>query len=56
MNPVLLKPERDTASQVVVHGRVDAALSRTALARTQRGALAAAARAGPSSAWPHATS
>jgi adenosylcobyric acid synthase len=28
MNPVLLKPERDTASQVVVHGRVDAALSR----------------------------
>ena len=28
MNPVLLKPERDTASQVVVQGRVDAALSR----------------------------
>ena len=28
MNPVLLKPERDTASQVVLHGRVDAALSR----------------------------
>jgi adenosylcobyric acid synthase len=28
MNPVLLKPERDTASQVVVHGRVNAALSR----------------------------
>lgn len=27
MNPVLLKPERDTASQVVVQGRVDAALS-----------------------------
>ncbi len=27
MNPVLLKPERDTASQVVLHGRVDAALS-----------------------------
>ena len=27
MNPVLLKPERDTASQVVVHGRADAALS-----------------------------
>lgn len=29
MNPVLLKPERDTASQVVVLGRADAALSRT---------------------------
>ncbi len=28
MNPVLLKPERDTASQVVVQGRVDAALSK----------------------------
>jgi adenosylcobyric acid synthase len=28
MNPVLLKPERDSASQVVLHGRVDAALSR----------------------------
>lgn len=28
MNPVLLKPERDTASQVVVQGRVDAELSR----------------------------
>ncbi|MBV8604032.1 MAG: cobyric acid synthase [Pelomonas sp.] len=28
MNPVLLKPERDTASQVVVLGEVDAALSR----------------------------
>jgi adenosylcobyric acid synthase len=28
MNPVLLKPERDTASQVIVQGRVDAALSR----------------------------
>jgi adenosylcobyric acid synthase len=27
MNPVLLKPEGDTASQVVVQGRVDAALS-----------------------------
>ena len=28
MNPVLLKPERDTASQVVLQGTVDAALSR----------------------------
>ena len=28
MNPVLLKPERDTASQVVLQGRVNAALSR----------------------------
>lgn len=28
MNPVLLKPERDTASQVVVMGRADPALSR----------------------------
>ncbi len=27
MNPVLLKPERDTASQVVVHGLANAALS-----------------------------
>src|ERR1700709_320447 len=29
MNRVLLKPERDTASQVIVHGRVDPALGRT---------------------------
>ena len=28
MNPVLLKPERDTASQVVLHGHVDDRLSR----------------------------
>jgi adenosylcobyric acid synthase len=44
MNPVLLKPERDTASQVVVHGRVDAALSRQGW-RERSGALAQAARA-----------
>ncbi len=43
MNPVLLKPERDTASQVVVHGRVDAALSRQGW-RARSGALAEAAR------------
>jgi adenosylcobyric acid synthase len=42
-NPVLLKPERDTASQVVVHGRADAALSRTAW-RERSSLLAAAAR------------
>jgi adenosylcobyric acid synthase len=44
MNPVLLKPERDTASQVVVHGRVDAALSRQGWIERQP-AVAAAARA-----------
>ncbi|MFL6681315.1 MAG: cobyric acid synthase [Burkholderiaceae bacterium] len=44
MNPVLLKPERDTASQVVVHGRVDAALSRQGW-RERSATLALAARA-----------
>ena len=43
MNPVLLKPERDTASQVVVHGRVDAALSRLPW-RERSDQLAVAAR------------
>ncbi len=43
MNPVLLKPERDTASQVVLHGRVDAALSRMGW-RERSAQLAAAAR------------
>ena len=44
MNPVLLKPERDTASQVVLRGRADAALSRTGW-RERSEALADAARA-----------
>lgn len=44
MNPVLLKPERDTASQVVLRGRADAELSRTGW-RERSGALADAARA-----------
>lgn len=43
MNPVLLKPERDTASQVVVHGRVDATLSRMGW-RERSATLAEAAR------------
>jgi adenosylcobyric acid synthase len=43
MNPVLLKPERDTASQVVLHGRVDAALSKMPW-RERSARLAQAAR------------
>ena len=43
MNPVLLKPERDTASQVVLQGRVDAALSRLPW-RERSDRLAVAAR------------
>src|SRR4051812_5102356 len=46
MNPVLLKPERDTASQVVVHGRVDAALGRLGW-RERSDKLSAAARTSP---------
>jgi adenosylcobyric acid synthase len=43
MNPVLLKPERDTASQVVLQGRVAAELSRQPW-RERSAVLAAAAR------------
>ena len=43
MNPVLLKPEGDTASQVVLQGRADAALSRQPW-RERSAVLAAAAR------------
>ncbi len=44
MNPVLLKPERDTASQVIVDGRADAGLSRLPW-RTRSAHLAAVAEA-----------
>jgi len=44
MNPVLLKPESDTSSQVVLHGRVHGALSRQPW-RERSAALARAARA-----------
>ena len=45
MNPVLLKPERDTASQVVLHGLADASLSRLPW-RERSALLAPAAREG----------
>ena len=45
LNPVLLKPESDTASQVVVHGVADAALSRLGW-RERSAQLAEAAREG----------
>ena len=43
-NPVLLKPERDTASQVIVHGRVEPALGKLGW-RARSATLAAAAQA-----------
>ena len=45
MNPVLLKPERDTASQVIVNGEVDVALSRLPW-RERSALLAVQAQAG----------
>ena len=45
MNPLLLKPESDTASQVVAHGQADAALSRLPW-RERSALLAPAAREG----------
>ncbi len=45
LNPVLLKPERDTTSQVVVHGVADAALSRLPW-RERSAVLAGQARLG----------
>jgi adenosylcobyric acid synthase len=45
MNPVLLKPERDTASQVVLHGQADPLLSRMGW-RERSATLAVAAREG----------
>ena len=44
MNPVLLKPEADTASQVVMHGQVNRALSKLPW-RERSAELAVAARA-----------
>ena len=44
MNPVLLKPSADTSSQVIVMGRYDPAITRTALARRGPRPLAGRAR------------
>ena len=41
MNPVLVKPEGERRSQVIVLGRPDARAQRPGLARAQAGALAA---------------